>query len=100
MTLQEMAARVRAMIERSIPLAEQKAARARRQKLTTAQIDQALDRINAEVRSLRAQHKLGVVRSARLLLELQRQLLEAGYAPDLVRKMILSMMLQLFSAKK
>ena len=99
MTLKEMAAQLRAQIERTIPIAEDKTARARK-KFTTAQVDQAFDRLHAEVRTLRVKHKLGVVRSARLLLELQRQLLDAGYAPDLVRKLILSIMLQLFSAKK
>src|SRR5688572_33176582 len=99
MTLQEMAAQLCAQIQRTMPVKEKKAQRPRR-KFTQAQIDRALDRLHADVRALRAAHKLGLVRSARLLLELQRQLLEAGYAPDLARKLILSILLQLFGKKK
>ena len=99
MNLKEIAAQLRAHIERNIPLAEGKARRTRR-RMTTPQIDQALERVHVEVRKARADHKLGLVRSAKLLLELQRQLLEAGYAPDVARKLILSIMLQLFGPQK
>jgi len=100
MTLREMAAHLRAEIERSIPVAGQRKTTRGRRRLTSAQIDRSFDEIHAKVRAFRVEQKLGVVRSARLLLELQRQLLDAGYPPDLVRKMILSMVLQLFSPKK
>ena len=98
MTPKELAKELRAHIERTLPLADDKA-RARKT-FSAAKIDQAFDRLHGEVRALRAKHKLGLVRSARMLLELQRQLLDAGYAPDLVRKLVLSIMMQLFSVRK
>jgi hypothetical protein len=86
-----------ARVQELIPLADDRILQAQAASLGTEEV---VDRLGIEARNLRNQHGLGIVGSARVLLELQRRLFAAGYAPDLVRKLVFSMTLQLFTGRK
>ena len=98
MNVKELAGSLRASVEKALP-APTPAARTRK-RTDPKMLDRALERVHEDVRALRAKHKLGVIATARVLFELQKQLLAAGYAPDLVRKLILDVLLQLFTPKR
>lgn len=95
MNIQDLAGSLFQQVQKSIPLTADKVASRR-----APDVDRALERLHGEVRKLRETHHLGIITSARMLLELQRRLLAAGYPPELVRKLIYTMILQLFSGKK
>ena len=98
MNVKELAGSLRASVEKALP-ASAPAARGRK-RADPRNLDRALDRIHEDVRVLRAKHKLGIIATARVLFELQKQLLAAGHPPELVRKLILDVLLQLFTPKK
>lgn len=56
----------------------------------------ALEKFNAEARSIRARYKLGVIGRALVAYRLQRRLMASGYAPDVVRQLLFSMILNAF----
>ena len=98
MNVKELAGSLRAGVEKG--LSPSRPGARERKTADTKSLHRALDRVHEDVRDLRAKHKLGVIATARVLFELQKQLLAAGYAPDLVRKLILDLLLQLFTPKK
>lgn len=86
-------------VEHAIPIAADRLSRGRPE-FSQAQIDLALDRLGGEMRKLRSQHRLGLIESARLMLELQSRLFAAGYPPEVVRSLVFSMVMQLFTGRK
>ena len=59
-------------------------------------IEQGLQSIYKEAREQRKIHRLGVIARARLAIALQQRLLHAGYAPELVRQIIFSILVHSF----
>jgi hypothetical protein len=56
----------------------------------------ALEKFNAQAREVRAQYRLGLLGRAVVAYRLQPRLMEAGYAPDVVRQILFSMVLHAF----
>jgi len=59
----------------------------------------ALGRFNDQARQLRKQYRLGVVARARVVLALQREMSAAGYATDLTRQVLFSLIVSAFIGK-
>lgn len=55
-----------------------------------------LERFYAEAKMLRERRKLGIVARARVARHLQGRLLAAGYAPELVSRVVFSLLLSAF----
>lgn len=70
-----------------------------RKKSLINNIEQGLDRIYAEAREQRIKHRLGVIKRARVVFELQRQLLNAGYSPALVKQIVFSLLVNSLTGK-
>lgn len=56
----------------------------------------ALDKFNAQAREIRDHHRLGLWGRAIVAYRLQPRLLAVGYAPDVVRQILFSMVLHAF----
>lgn len=56
----------------------------------------ALEKFNTQARSIRTQYRLGFLGRAIVAYRLQPSLLAAGYAPDVVRQILFSMVLHAF----
>jgi hypothetical protein len=65
-----------------------------------AQISASLNRFYAEAKVQRVKHGLGIFSRARVLRHLQNQLISAGYEPDLVSRVILSLVLSAFTGRE
>ena len=61
--------------------------------LSEKNIDQRLKRFHDAARKFRNEHRLGIIDKARLALELQSIMLNAGYPSGLVRQIIFSLVL-------
>lgn len=57
---------------------------------------QALEQFNTKAREVRARHHLGLLGRAIVAYRLQPRLIAAGYAPDVVRQILFSMVLHAF----
>ena len=56
----------------------------------------ALEKFNTQARGIRAQFRLGLMGRAVVAYRLQPRLLAAGYAPEVVRQILFSMVLHAF----
>lgn len=60
----------------------------------------ALQKFHREARDIRTQFSLGPLGRAMATYDFQKQLLAAGFAPDIVRKVVFSLVLNAFTAGK
>jgi hypothetical protein len=74
---------------RSIPAGKKKAP-------SKADWAPALEKFNAEARSIRTHYKLGVIGRALVAYRLQRHLIASGYPPIVVRQLLFSMIINAF----
>ncbi len=69
-------------------------------KISPSLIEAGLQRFYQEARAVRDQNRLGIIGRARVARYVQQQLLVAGYAPDLVRQVLFSMLVSAFIGSK
>ena len=73
--------------------------KARSKKPRTEDILASLGRLHEEAKSLRRQHRPGVITRARIVLRLQQELSTAGYPADMSRQVLFSLTLSAFVGK-
>jgi len=62
-------------------------------------VEEGLAQFYAAARTQRAQKRLGVITRARIVFYLQQRLLDAGYAPELVRQVLFSLLMSAFTGR-
>jgi hypothetical protein len=60
----------------------------------------ALERFHRDARTIRQRLSLGVLARARSALLLQRRLIAGGFPPDIVRKLVFTLLLNAFAGKE
>ena len=83
--------------QHEFPLTDDKVTGKKLKNLATKSIEQKLERFYAEAREMRKSHGLWVINWARVVMKLQQRLLHDGYPPEVVSKLLMSM---LFTAQK
>lgn len=73
------------------------APQARKKRTSEAEWTGALAKFQAQAREIRRRHALGVIGRARAAFLLQPRLIAAGIPPDVVRKLVFSLVLNSFS---
>ena len=70
-----------------------------KKKVPVKTVEAGLAEFYALARTQRAQNRLGIITRARVVFYLQQRLLDAGYAPELVRQVLLSLLMSAFTGR-
>jgi len=90
--VQELAAQLFRRFQTILPLIPQRKA----QKIPPKKVQEQLERFYAEARAQREEQRLGLIGKARVVFCLQQHMMDAGYPPELVRKVLFSLLLSSF----
>ena len=74
------------------PLTDDKGTGRKLKNVTQKNIGQRLDQFYKEAREARKEHRLWIIGWARTISKLQQRLLQVGYPPEVVSKLLLAMM--------
>lgn len=97
-TVPEISERLFAEFQRAVPLRPEQSRKGRKlsEREIAANSEAALKNFFEVARAERARHRLGIIGRARVAFALQQKLLAAGYAPDLVKQVLFSMLAAVF----
>lgn len=101
-TVQAISQRLFDEFQRVVPLQPAKSKRGNRpsDKDITSATEAALNRFYEVARRERREHRLGLIGRARVAFALQQHLLQAGYAPPLVKQVVFAMLMTVFIGGK